>query len=121
MVQLRTSLTVLDNSGVKTARRIQVMGMQKRPGHIGKFIVASATKVASDSTIKKGDLVRGYLVTSVYGRVRPNGVRLRFPSNGRVLVNKKLEPIASRVTSALPVDLRKKGRRKRMSLASHVV
>lgn len=121
MVQLRSSLTVLDNSGVKTARRIQVMGMKHRPGHIGKFIVASATKVAPNSAIKKGDIVRGYLVTSVYGRVRPNGVRLRFPSNGRVLVNKKLEPIATRITSALPLDLRKKGRRKRMSLASHIV
>lgn len=121
MVQLRTSLHVLDNSGVKTARRIQVKGMKKRPGSIGKFVVASVTKAIPSSSFKKGDIVRGYLVTTVYGMTRNSGVHLRFPKNGLVLVNKKLDPIASRVMSPLPYDLRRFGRVKRLSMASHSV
>lgn len=121
MVQLRTSLSVLDNSGVKTARRIQVKGMKKRPGYIGNFVVASVTKARPSSSFKKGEIVRGYLVTSVYGRTRSSGIHIRFPKNGLVLVNKKNEPIASRVIAALPNDLRRIGRLKRLTLASHTI
>jgi ribosomal protein L14 len=97
------------------------MGVKKRAGHIGHFIVATVTKASPESPLKKGDRVRGYLVNSVYGRSRPSGLRVRFSTNGIVLVNKKREPLASRVLAALPQDLRRYGRTKRLSLSSHIV
>lgn len=122
MVQLRSKLVVRDNSGVKRVRRIQVMGMKtSRSGKIGKFVVASVLKARPDSTFKKGDVVRGYLVTSKVGRTRPSGVVVRFAENGCVLVNKKREPVGTRVHAALPSDLRRQGRSKLLSIASHVV
>lgn len=121
MVQLRTKLTVLDNSGVKIARRIQVMGVVKRPGHVGRRVVASVQKATPESPMKKGSMVRGYMATTVYGVSRKNGMKVRFPENGVVLVNKKLEPVASRVTTPMPSDLRFRGRSKRLTLGSTVI
>jgi len=121
MVQLRSKLQVLDNSGAKVARRIQVKGVMKRAGHVGRRVVASVIKATPESTIKKGSVIRGYLTTSVFGISRRNGMKVRFPENGIVLVNKKLEPVASRVTTAMPSDLRSRGRGKRLTLTSTVV
>lgn len=121
MVQLRSQLVVLDNSGVKLARRIQVMGVVKRPGHVGRRVVASVRKSTPESPMKKGSLIRGYVVTSVFGVSRKNGRKVRFPENGLVLVNKKLEPVANRVTVPMPSDLRTMGRGKRRTLATTVI
>jgi len=120
-VQLRTQLMVRDNSGAKVLRRIQVIGKRYRPGHVGDFVVASVMKASPECSMKKGDVVRGYLVTSVYGRSRPTGITIRFPVNGVVMVNKKREPIATRVRSPLPSDLRRQGRMKRLMLSPQVI
>jgi len=121
MVQLRTKLRVRDNSGAKVLRRIQVMKTRGRHGRVGDFVVASVKKASPDSPMKKGDVVRGYLVTTVHGRSRPTGVKVRFPRNGVVMVNKKREPRATRIRSPRPSDLRRAGRMKRLMLAPHVV
>jgi large subunit ribosomal protein L14 len=121
MVQLRTVCTVRDNTGVKMIRRIQITGMKTaRAGSIGAFVVASVIKAMPKSTFKKGDVVRAYLVTSTYGRSRPSGITVRFPLNGCVLVNKKRDPIGTRILSVLPSDLRRQGRSKLLSLSTHV-
>lgn len=121
MVQLRTVLSVVDNSGVKAVRRIQVMNTRRRPGYRKDYLVASVVKALPDCTLKKGDLVRGYLVNSRYGHRRGTGLHLRYASNAMVLVNKKGEPLGTRVRIPLPTDLRSSGRNKRRSLAPHVV
>lgn len=121
MVQLRSKLVVRDNSGAKSIRRIQVMGTRYRHGHISDLVVASVLKASPESTMKKGDVVRGYVVTTVCGSSRPTGVKVRFPLNGVVMVNKKREPMATRVRAPLPSDLRRQGRTKRLMLAPQVV
>ena len=75
-------------------------------------MVAVVKKVNPDSSLKKGDLVRGYLVSTVRGHTRATGRRLRFPVNALVLVNKKQEPLGTRVRVPRPVDLRARGRSK---------
>lgn len=121
MVQLRSRLIVADNSGVKRVRRIQVMGMKYRPGRTGNLVVASVMKSTPECSMKKGDVVRGYLVNTVRGHYRRSGVVQRFSSNGVVLVNKKLEPLSSRVTVPMPKDLRRLGRSKRVTLGASTV
>ena len=121
MVQLRSRLQVADNSGVKMARRIQVMGMKFRPGRIGRLVVASVMKVHPTCNRKKGDLVRGYLVNSAFGLTRGSGFHQRFDGNSIILVNKKLEPFSNRVLVPLPKELRRRGRSKRMSIGTRTV
>jgi large subunit ribosomal protein L14 len=84
-------------------------------------MVASVIKVHSDSTFKKGDVVRGYIVTTKVGRTRPSGMVVRFPDNGCVLINKKMEPVGTRVLTVLPTDLRRQGRSKLLSISSLMV
>ena len=121
MVQLRTVLTVVDNSGVKLARRIQVMKTKKRPGTRADFVVASVLKALPDCSLKKGDLVRGYRVTTHRGCLRPTGLSVVFPSNGLVLITKKGEPLGTRVRVPRPTELRRHGRSKVLSLAPQLV
>lgn len=118
MVQLRTRLAVVDNSGVKRVRRIRVMGVPRRAGSVGRRVVASVMKAVPTCSRKKGDLVRGYLVATVRGASRPTGRVQRFDRNAVVLVNKKLEPLASRIRLARPKDLRRQGLSKLRSLSS---
>src|SRR4051812_20165897 len=118
MVQLRTRCVVRDNTGVKDIRRIQVRGMKtSRSGKPGNRRVGAVQKARTGSSFKKGDVVRAYLVTSKYGRQRPSGIVLRFPENGCVLVDKKGDPVGSRVLAALPADLRRRGRSKILSIS----
>jgi len=118
MVQLRSRLMVADNSGVKMVRRIQVMGMKHRAGKIGRLVVASVMKANPTCTMKKGDLVRGYLVNSAFGLSRRSGFHQSFDSNSIILVNKKLEPMSNRVMVPLPKELRRLGRAKRMTIGT---
>jgi large subunit ribosomal protein L14 len=97
------------------------MRTRRRPGKLGDFFVASVIKSQPTCSMKKGDVVRAYFVTSVYGGIRPTGRRIRYPLNGAVMVNKKQEPLASRVMVPLPSDLRRHGRAKRLTLAPQVI
>ena len=90
-------------------------------GELGRRVVASVMKAVPTCTRKKGDLVRGYLVTTVRGASRPTGLVQRFDRNAVVLVNKKLEPLASRIRSARPKDLRRHGLAKLRSLSSRTL
>lgn len=117
MVQLRSRLHVVDNSGVKLVRRIRVDQMIRRPGSMGRMVVASVMKSAPTCTMKKGDLVRGYIVQTVRGSTRSSGIVQRFDRNAVVLVNKKLEPRSNRIRVPLSKDLRRQGLRKLRSMA----
>jgi large subunit ribosomal protein L14 len=119
MVHLRSKVLVKDNSGVREVRLIQVY--KGKFGHIGSMVLGSVIKVRPDSDFKKGDLVRGMLVSTKVGRVRKSGVRVQFAENAMVLLNKKMEPVGSRVLGVVPMDLRKYGQTKIVSRAQGVV
>jgi large subunit ribosomal protein L14 len=121
MVQLRSVLKVADNSGVKYVRRIQVLRTIHRSGQLGDHLVCSVLKAIPESSLKKGDLVRGYLVRSVYGHSLGCGIRFSYQVNNVVLVNKKGDPLGTRVLCVLPIDLRRKGLNKILSLAPKLV
>ena len=87
-------------------------------GRVGNTIVGSVKEVRGASTLKKGDVVRGVIVTTKVGVRRRNGVRISFGQNGRVLVNKKGELRGTRVRGVLPVDLRQKGYAHVLSLSA---
>jgi len=125
MIQIRSVLKVLDGSGVREVRSFDLPGKAGSPGRIGDKVTASVFRLragsASASNFKKGEVVRGVLVTTKKGVVRQNGQVIRFPENGVVLLTKKGEPMGQRVRGCLPYDLRQKGYLKLVRMADSVV
>ena len=63
MIQALTRLRVTDNSGVQEIMCIRVMGRgQTRVGTLGDEIIASAKRVAPNSPVGKGEVVRAIIV-----------------------------------------------------------
>ena len=121
MVQLRTKRKVVDNSGVREVRCIQVKRSKKSEGTVGKEVVGSVTKVRPGSTWKRGDLVNGVRVMVKKEMRRQGGRWLRQEVNGRVLLNKKGEPIGTRVTGGVPMELRRMGYGKIVSMSEYIL
>jgi len=121
MVQLRSKRSVVDNSGVREVRCIQVKRAKAAEGTIGQHVVASVTKVRPGSTWKRGDIVSGVIVMVKKERRRKGGRWLRFESNGIVLLNKKNEPVATRVLGVIPTELRRLGYGKIVSMSDYIV
>lgn len=121
MVQLRTRRKVVDNSGVREVRCIQVKRAKASEGTVGHLVVASVTKVRPGSTWKRGDLVNGLRVMVKKERRRRGGRWVRQEGNGRVLLNKKGEPLGTRVTGVVPMELRRRGYGKLVSMSEYIV
>ena len=121
MVQLRSKRRVVDNSGVREVRCIQIKRAKAAEGTVGNIVVGSVTKVRPGSTWKRGDLVSGVRVMVKKERRRNGGRWLRFESNGMVLLNKKKEPIATRVLGVRPMELRRMGYGKIVSMSESIV
>ena len=122
MIQLRTGLDVADNNGAKRVQCIKVLGgTRRRYAHIGDVIVCSVKLAQPDSTVKKGEVVRGVIVRTRFTIMRPDGSKLRFDSNAVVLVDKDLNPRGTRIFGPVARELREKNCMKIISLAPEVV
>ena len=121
MVQMRTWLTVADNSG---ARRITcilpVGGDVGLVAGLGDVITASVKEAAPDSQVKKGKVVRAVVVRTRKEHRRRDGTYIRFDDNAAVLINDASEPVGTRVFGPVARELREKKFTKIVSLAPEV-
>jgi large subunit ribosomal protein L14 len=121
MIQMRTWLTVADNSG---ARRITCIlplggGSGRRAG-LGDVITASVKEAAPDSSIKKGKVVKAVVVRTRKEHRRRDGTYIRFDDNAAVLISDNNEPVGTRVFGPVARELREKKFTKIVSLAPEV-
>jgi len=121
MVQMRTWLTVADNSGARQLTCILPLGGDAglRAG-LGDVITASVKEAAPDSQIKKGKVVRAVVVRTRKEHRRRDGSYIRFDDNAAVLINEANEPIGTRVFGPVARELRDKKFTKIISLAPEV-
>ncbi len=121
MVQMRTWLTVADNSG---ARRLMcilpVGGDAGLLAGLGDVITASVKEAAPDSQIKQGKVVRAVVVRTRKEHRRKDGSYIRFDDNAAVLINEAGEPVGTRVFGPVARELREKKFTKIISLAPEV-
>ncbi|HPC31022.1 MAG TPA: 50S ribosomal protein L14 [Candidatus Paceibacterota bacterium] len=122
MIQPRTILKVIDNSGAKTVRCFRVLGGSYRKyARIGNIIVASVRAAEPRRAIKKGDVVKAVVVWQKQPYRRKDGSYIRFDENAVVLINEKKEPIGNRLLGVLPREIKEKGYDKLVALASDFV
>jgi large subunit ribosomal protein L14 len=121
MVQMRTWLTVADNSGARQLTCILPIGGDAGlVAGLGDVITAAVKEAAPDSQVKKGKVVRAVVVRTRKEQRRKDGSYIRFDDNAAVLINEANEPVGTRVFGPVARELREKKFTKIVSLAPEV-
>ncbi|KAK4098974.1 50S ribosomal protein L14 [Parathielavia hyrcaniae] len=125
MIQLKTILNCIDNSGAAIVECAQIVG-QKRHASIGDRIVVVVQKqrgaqaegmASSGAKVKRGDIRHAIVVRTKQRVQRRDGSVIRFDDNACVLINKAGDPIGSRVNGVVGSELRKKKWSRILSMA----
>jgi len=121
MVQMRTWLTVADNSGARQLTCIlPVGGDAGLTAGLGDIITAAVKEATPDTQVKKGTVVKAVVVRTRKEQRREDGTYIRFDDNAAVLINDANEPIGTRVFGPVARELREKKFTKIVSLAPEV-
>ncbi|MFA6536618.1 MAG: 50S ribosomal protein L14 [Candidatus Paceibacterota bacterium] len=123
MIQPRTIVKIVDNSGAKIGRIFKVLGAsKKRYASIGDQVVLSVQKAEPRKAVKKKDVLQAVVVRQTKALRRLDGSYVRFDENAVVILEKgKMDPIAGRVFGPIPRELAEKGYQKIASLAAEIV
>lgn len=121
MVQMRTWLTVADNSGARQITCILPLGGDAGlTAGLGDVITAAVKEASPDGQVKKGKVVKAVVVRTRKEHRRRDGTYIRFDDNAAVLINDAGEPIGTRVFGPVARELREKKFTKIISLAPEV-
>lgn len=128
MIQQQTILKVADNSGAKTVKCIKVLGgFKKRYAKLGDVIIVSIQtlrkKSKKISKVKKGSVYKSLIIKTKKKQKKKDGSTIYFNTqkNSVIILNKKGNPIASRITEPLPYSLRKKKLTKFVSISAGLI
>ena len=122
MIQLRTMLTVADNSGARRAQCIKVLGgTRRRYGRVGDIVVVSVKDAIPGAAVKKGDVAKAVVVRAVKERRRKDGSYIRFDENAAVILRSDGDPRGTRIFGPVGRELRDKKFMKIISLAPEVL
>ena len=129
MIQQETMLTIADNSGVKTAQCIKVLGRgssrrgkKVRPkAGVGDIVCIAIKKHLPNCQLDKKKVHRCVIIRTKYPVRRPDGSYVRFDSNAAVIIDADGNPVGTRIFGAVARELREKNFMKIISLASEVV
>lgn len=107
MIQMGTIIKVIDNSGVKRVRCINLLGSSQRD-IIGEKIIAAVYRVKTHRKVRQGSKVKCYVVGVKRWFSRFDGRYIRFSRNSVMVLNKRGEPLGSRVRGPVLREFRDK-------------
>ena len=106
MIQHKTNLKIIDNSGAKTAKCIKVFGgYKKKQAYIGDIVLVAITGLKKNTNklnIKKHTIFKAIIVKTKSINQKNTGFKLKFQTNDIILLNKQNNPIANRITDIIP-------------------
>jgi large subunit ribosomal protein L14 len=122
-------LTIADNSGVKLAQCIKVLGRggarkgkHSRPAAgVGDVVCVAIKKHLANCTLDDKKVHKCVIIRTKYPVRRKDGSYVRFDSNAAVMLDPDGNPIGTRIFGAVARELREKNFMKIISLASEVV
>ncbi len=122
MVQLRSVLTVADNSGAKKVMVIGIVGSsRKRYARVGDIVMASVKDAMPDGVVKKKEKVKAVVVRTAKSLKRADGSTIKFDTNSVVIIDDDKNPRGTRVFGPVPRELRESNFTKIISLAPEVL
>ena len=129
MIQQETMVLIADNSGVKSALCIKVLGRSgSRKGKdtlpaasVGDVICVAIKKSLPNCQLDDKKVHKCVIVRTKYPIRRADGSYVRFDSNAAVMIDADGNPIGTRIFGAVARELREKNYMKIISLANEVV
>jgi ribosomal protein L14 len=119
MITTNSLLSVIDNSGVRSAKCIKVFN--RIFAKSGSLLVVDIKKVAPDKKFSKGMITFGLMVSLRYKTVRKTGIILNSDRNAIVLVKKKeQEAVANRIFFPVYNEVRFTGFSKIISISNDI-
>lgn len=123
MLQVRSILTIADNTGAKIAMLIGMPGIGNRKlARIGDIIMISVKEALPHGEVKKGDILPAVVVRTRKEFRRKDGSYIRFDDNACVVIMSKevKDPKGTRIFGPIAKELKDKGFNKIASLAEEV-
>lgn len=123
MIQLRTMLTVADNTGAKLISVIGVYGRgNKRIGYVGDIVTAVVKKALPTGTVKAHEMVKAVVVRTKKEIRRSDGSFIRFDDNAAVIIDnpKDKNPKGTRIFGPVARELKDLEFNKIISMAEEV-
>ncbi|MCJ1229765.1 hypothetical protein MMC12_006435 [Toensbergia leucococca] len=132
MIQLKTMLNCIDNSGASIVECVANLRM-KRHAKIGDRIIVVVQKqrnsvgdsgpgggapASASNKVRRGDIRHAIVVRTKKKLQRKDGMVVRFDDNACALISKSGEPIGTRINGVVGSELRDKQWSKILSLAS---
>jgi len=123
MIQLRTVLTVADNTGAKTAYMI---GMAKKGNKKLAYVGDSINVVVKDAIpygqVKKGEKLSAVIVRTRKEKKREDGSYIRFSDNACVILFDKevKDPKGTRIFGPVAKEVKENGYNKIASLEEEI-
>jgi large subunit ribosomal protein L14 len=122
-------LNIADNSGVKTAQCIKVLGRgssrkgkSARPAAtVGDVVCVAIKKHLPNCQLDDKKVHKCVIIRTKYPVRRTDGSYVRFDSNAAVMIDAERNPVGTRIFGAVARELREKNFMKIISLASEVV
>jgi large subunit ribosomal protein L14 len=122
VIQMKTILTVADNSGAKQVQCIKVLGGSRRKyARIGDIIVVAVKEALPNTAIKKGGIEKAVVVRTRKEFRRPDGTFIRFDDNACVVIDANNNPKGKRIFGPVARELRERDFMKIVSLAPEVL
>ncbi len=123
MLQLRSIVTVADNTGAKKVGVFKVLGGSKRRyAQIGDIVVVSVKSAEPRKAVKKKDVLKAVVVRQRNPWHRKDGTVVRFDDNAVVILDGDgIEPKGGRIFGPIPREIKDKGFQTIASLAQELV
>ena len=122
MLQLRSIVTVADNSGAKVVGVFKVLGGSgRRYAELGDIVVASVKVAEPRKGVKKKEIVKCVVVRQRKPFRRKDGTYIRFDDNAVVILAAGTEPKGGRIFGPIPREIKERGFSTIASLAKEVV
>lgn len=122
MLQLRSMLTVADNSGAKNLQMIGIPGRgNKLIAKIGDVITGVVKKADPDGAVRTHQVVRAVVVRTRKEFRRPDGSYIRFDENACVILDGTTDlPKGTRIFGPIAREIKQVGFVKIASLAQEI-
>ena len=122
MLQLRSMMSVADNSGAKSLMMIGQPGKSNQKfAKLGEVITGVVKKAAPNGTVKNSEIVKAVLVRTKKETRRIDGSYISFDDNAAVVIDNAGNPRGTRIFGPVAREIRDKGFMKIVSLAPEVV
>jgi len=123
MIQLRTILTVADNSGAKEAMMIGMPFKGNRKyAYVGEIVNIAVRDAIPFGQVKKGEVLSAVVIRTHKEHRRADGSYIRFDDNACVLLQAKdnKDPKGTRVFGPVAKEVKDNGFKKIASLAEEM-